>query len=145
MSRSGDKQAGFAFTAASDSPVDAKAPEALFEHEQLKYAANFETIAKARTVDALTNIWKLLAEGITAAEFEHRGYGQAIRSKARALILSAQRKSGNTAAGITTDALLAQYTSGGVLPPRPGQSTTPVAPVATVDEPKRKRSKKAAV
>lgn len=117
------------------------APDAIVEHEQLKYREHFEAIAKARKIDALTSVWKLLSEGLSLEEFERRGFGQAIRSKARALLLSEQRRAGNTGAGAAVDSLMDKYTSGGVLPPRVGQAA--VSPSA--EEKPNKRSRKKAL
>lgn len=141
-------QSAFAF--AAPAPTDeaksfeAKPPTALVEHEQLGRLEFFDSIAKATKIDALTNIWKLLCADITAAEFERRGYGFAIRRRASALLLKEQRKAGNGAAGITADASLERLIEVGELPPRPGQVIRPAAPAAKEDEPaaKPKRSRK---
>lgn len=141
-------QTAFAFGAPADPAAEALKVESIVAHEQIASAANFEHIAKAKDVGSLTNAWKTLADGITAEEFERRGYGLAIRRRARAVLLKEQHKAGNGAAGVTADAALERLIREGELPPRPGQVIDPPEPttadnVTPISKAKRSRKKAA--
>lgn len=116
------------FATAMESTKPAAAPDAIIDHEQIRRREQFEAIAKARTVEALSTMWRTLLEGSNALEFERCGYGQAIRRRAREVLLAEGRKAGNGAAGISADSALERLILAGDLPPRPGQIVDPPKP-----------------
>ena len=140
---------------AGESTKPAAAPDAIIDHEQIRRREQFEAIAKGRNVAALSTMWRTLLEGMGAHEFERCGYGQAIRRRAREVLLAEGRKARNGAAGISADAGLERLILAGELPPRPGQVVDPPkpAPKAAASSPapdnvtpitKAKRARKAA-
>ena len=120
------------FATAMESAKPAAAPDAIIDHEQIRRREQFEAIAKARTVEALSTMWRTLLEGSNAHEFERCGYGQAIRRRAREVLLAEGRKGNKNAAGDYADSVMQKLILAGDLPPRPGQIVDPPKPAPKV-------------
>ncbi len=107
--------------AAESTPSATPAPETIVDHEQIAKRSQFEAIAKANSIDALSMMYRTLLEGLSSAEFERIGYGTAIRARAHVVLhrKAARNPADKNAAGVIAKEQLEKHIKLGSLPPRP--------------------------